>query len=140
MTAAEVAHLRLRDKNALTVYCTQFIFDFIVTLTLPYLLDAGKANLQSKVGFIYGGCGVLGLIWAYFCLPDMTGRSLEELEEMWAERVPAREFRSMSFFLTCVVLELINLEWKPPGGTAADDNVSKVAAYPKDDPRSPSSD
>lgn len=94
VTASEVAHLRLRDKNALLVYCTQFVFDFVVTLTLPYLLDSDKANLQSKVGFIYGSCGVIGLTWAYFCLPDMAGRSLEELEEMWAERVPARAFRS----------------------------------------------
>lgn len=100
MTAAEVPHLRLRDKNALVVYCTQFVFDFIVTLTLPYLLNADYANLQSKVGFIYGSCGILGLTWAYFCLPDMAGRSLEELEQMWTERVPARAFRSMSLNLS----------------------------------------
>ncbi|KAJ5100480.1 general substrate transporter [Penicillium angulare] len=116
VTAAEVPHLRLRDKNALMVYSTQFIFDFIVTLTLPYLLDAGKANLQSKVGFIYGGCGVLGLLWAYFCLPDMAGRSLEELEEMWAENVPARAFR----------------KWKSSGRAMVDD-VQKVTVSPKQD-------
>lgn len=108
MTAAEVPHLRLRDKNALVVYCTQFVFDFVVTLTLPYLLNADYANLQSKVGFIYGSCGIIGLTWAYFCLPDMAGRSLEELEQMWTERVPAREFRSMSSILSfCMPLRLM---------------------------------
>jgi SP family general alpha glucoside:H+ symporter-like MFS transporter len=44
---------------------------------------------------LIGGFGLLGLIWAYFCLPDMAGRSLEELEIMWAEKIPARQFRSM---------------------------------------------
>lgn len=96
VTASEVPHLQLRDKNSMVVYCVQFICDFVVSFTLPYLLEAGYANLQSKVGFIYGGFGLLSLIWAYFCLPDMAGRSLEELEIMWAEKVPARQFRSMS--------------------------------------------
>ncbi|KAJ5090801.1 hypothetical protein N7532_009485 [Penicillium argentinense] len=120
VTAAEVPHLRLRDKNALMVYCTQFIFDFIVTLTLPYLMDAGEANLQSRVGFIYGGCGLLGLCWAYFCLPDMTGRSLEELEEMWAERVPAREFR----------------KWKSSGRRDTENDTPKITEATKVDSHS----
>ncbi|CAI7564592.1 unnamed protein product [Penicillium pancosmium] len=117
VTAAEVPHLRLRDKNALVVYCTQFVFDFVVTLTLPYLLNADYANLQSKVGFIYGSCGIIGLTWAYFCLPDMAGRSLEELEQMWTERVPAREFR----------------KWKSTMETGADDDMAKMAISSKQD-------
>ncbi|CAG8033353.1 unnamed protein product [Penicillium salamii] len=96
VTAAEVPHLQLRDKSSMVVYWTQFICDFVVSYTLPYLLKAGYANLQSKVGFIYGGFGITGIIWAYFCLPDMSGRSLEELEVMWTEKVPARQFRSLS--------------------------------------------
>lgn len=95
VTAAEVPHLQLRDKSSMIVYLTQFVCDFVVSYTLPYLLETGYANLHSKVGFIYGGIGVIGLIWAYFCLPDMSGRSLEELEIMWTEKVPARHFRSM---------------------------------------------
>ena len=79
----------------MVVYWTQFICDFVVSYTLPYLLQVGYANLQSKVGFIYGAFGLIGIIWAYFCLPDMAGRSLEELEIMWTEKVPARQFRSM---------------------------------------------
>ncbi|KAJ5128872.1 hypothetical protein N7526_007038 [Penicillium atrosanguineum] len=117
VTAAEVSHLRLRDKNALVVYCTQFVFDFIITLNLPYLLNAGEANLQSKVGFIYGSCGAVGLVWAFFYLPDMTGRSLEELEEMWSQKVPAREFR----------------EWKSSSDESGVDETRKVTEYPKAD-------
>ncbi|KAJ5748754.1 uncharacterized protein N7511_010450 [Penicillium nucicola] len=105
VTAAEVPHLQLRDKNSMIVYCVQFVCDFVVSFTLPYLLDAGYANLQSKVGFIYGGLGFLGLVWAYFYLPDMAGRSLEELEIMWAEKIPARQFR----------------KWKCPVHVGADD-------------------
>ncbi|KAJ5579803.1 general substrate transporter [Penicillium hispanicum] len=117
VTAAEVPNLRLRDKSALVVAFMQFIFDFIVTFTLPYLLDAGEANLQSKVGFIYGACGLIGLVWAYFYLPDMTGRSLEELEEMFAAKVPARAFR----------------KWKSNSSTITNE-PTKITTYAKADP------
>jgi hypothetical protein len=117
------------------VYCTQFVFDFIVTLTLPYLLDAGEANLQSKVGFIYGSCGAVGLVWAFFYLPDMTGRSLEELEEMWAEKVPARAFRSKLTKFTHWVAGflLTRTEWKSSSDLSSADDTGKVTQYPKTD-------
>jgi SP family sugar:H+ symporter-like MFS transporter len=95
VTGSKVPGLQLRGKNSMVVYWVQLICGFVVSFTLPYLLEAGYANLQSKGRFIYGGFGLLGLIWAYFYLPDMAGRSLEELEIMRAEKIPARQFRSM---------------------------------------------
>lgn len=68
----------------------------MVTFTVPYLIDASYANLQSKLGFIYGAIGVLGLIWAYFSFPELMGRSLEEIDEMFVAKLPARKFRSKS--------------------------------------------
>jgi hypothetical protein len=63
----------------------------VVSFTLPYLLET--ANLESKVGFIYGSICFVGLAWGYFFLPELRGRSLEELEEMFAAKVPLRKFR-----------------------------------------------
>jgi hypothetical protein len=54
-TASEVPRLQLRRKNPTVVYWLQFVCDFVVSFTLPYLLEAGYANLQSKGRFIYGG-------------------------------------------------------------------------------------
>ncbi|KAK3192265.1 hypothetical protein K4F52_001478 [Lecanicillium sp. MT-2017a] len=87
---AEVPHLRLRDKTNIVNYVVHQISDFLVVFTLPYLLK----DLGSKVGFIYGSVSVLGVIWAWFYLPETLGRSLEELEEMWRAKVPPRKFRS----------------------------------------------
>lgn len=65
---------------------------FVVSFTFPYLLET--AGLQSQVGFIYGSICFLALIWGYFYLPELKGRSLEELEEMFAAKLPLRKFKN----------------------------------------------
>ncbi|PWY88302.1 aldehyde dehydrogenase [Aspergillus heteromorphus CBS 117.55] len=92
ITGAETPHLRLRDQTSVVAWIVRIVCDFVVSYSLPYLLDAPYADLQSKVGFIYGALAALGVISGYFFLPELTGRSLEELEEMWQQRIPARKF------------------------------------------------
>ena len=93
MTGSEAPALRLRDKSAVVGWTFQNLSAFIVTFTVPYLIDDGYAGLHSKLGFIYGAIGALGLIWAFFCFPELKGRSLEEIDEMFLANVPARKFR-----------------------------------------------
>jgi MFS transporter, SP family, sugar:H+ symporter len=66
---------------------------FLVTFTVPYLLQAPYAALGSKVGFIYGGFCVMALVWAWFCFPELRGRSLEEIDEMFQLKLPTRQFK-----------------------------------------------
>ncbi len=94
IVSAEVPHLRLRDKTLSLCYVASFVIEFGVSFSLPYLLYAPYANLESKVGFIYGTLSFLGILWAYFYLPDTSKRSLEELEELWQAGVPAYKFSS----------------------------------------------
>ncbi|CAK7227493.1 hypothetical protein SBRCBS47491_006586 [Sporothrix bragantina] len=93
VTSSEVPSLRLRDKSICMSWSVQNVSNFLVSFTLPYLLGAGYADLGSKVGFIYGSIGLVGIIWGYFFLPELKGRSLEEIDEMFAEKVPARKTR-----------------------------------------------
>lgn len=64
-----------------------------VGTSMPYLLNAPYANLNGKVGFIFGSIAAVSLVFAYFCVPNSSGRSLEELDELFARRTPVREFR-----------------------------------------------
>lgn len=34
------------------------------------------------------------VVFIYFCLPEVKGRTLEEIDEMFAQNLPARKFRS----------------------------------------------
>jgi hypothetical protein len=64
------------------------------SFVLPYLFNPSEANLQAKVTFIFGGFCVLFNVYLYFHHPETKGRSFEELDEMFAKKVPARQFKT----------------------------------------------
>jgi hypothetical protein len=66
----------------------------VFSFSTPYLLDAPYANLHSKVGFVFGALACCSFIFAYLCVPEMKGRSLEEINRMFQAKVPVRDFKS----------------------------------------------
>lgn len=99
LTPAEIPSPRLREKTAMVAWTVQNLTNFITTFTLPYLLGPGYASLGAKVGFIYGSIGIVGCIWAFFYYPELKGRSLEEIDLMFIENVPARHTRGKNFLV-----------------------------------------
>ena len=61
---------------------------------IPFLFNPDQANLGAKVSFIFGGLSVLCTIYLWFYQPEVSGRSYEELDELFMKQVPAREFKS----------------------------------------------
>ena len=49
-------------------------------------------NLQGKTGFLWGGTALAVFVWAFFRLPEIKGRTYEELDILFLEGVPARKF------------------------------------------------
>jgi MFS transporter, SP family, general alpha glucoside:H+ symporter len=66
------------------------MFSFV----LPYLFNPNEANLGAKTAFLFGGLGTLSLIYLWFFQLETSGRTYEELDEMFAKRIPARKFKS----------------------------------------------
>lgn len=57
-------------------------------------MNAPYADLGSKVGFIYGGLSVLGFVFAFFFLPEVKNRSLEEIDSMFHSGIGLRHFKN----------------------------------------------
>lgn len=92
--SSEVLTLRLRDKTYRIGISFNILFAFLVAFTLPYLLNADYANLQSKAGFFYGSFSVLALIFTYLFIPEYRGKSLEEIDYCFYKRIPLTKFGS----------------------------------------------
>ena len=45
------------------------------------------------IGWIWGPSCFITVIWIYFFLPEIKNRTLEEIDEMFEARLPARKFR-----------------------------------------------
>lgn len=55
-----------------------------------------------QIGYIWFGSSILVVLFLVFCVPEVQGRTLEEIEEMFAKRVPTWKFRT---YVTTVRIE-----------------------------------
>jgi SP family general alpha glucoside:H+ symporter-like MFS transporter len=49
--------------------------------------------MQGKLGFFFGGLAALCYVWAFFRVPETSGRTYEELDIMFSKDIPARKFK-----------------------------------------------
>lgn len=47
---------------------------------------------EGKIAFIWGAGSIIAAAWAFFVLPELKGRTLEELDELFQKRVNVFEF------------------------------------------------
>ncbi|KZP04250.1 general substrate transporter [Athelia psychrophila] len=72
-----------------------WIVAWAVTFTLPYLYNpVGGAGLGLKIGYIYSGGCILSALFVWLYIGETRGRTLEEINEMFARQVPARKWSS----------------------------------------------
>lgn len=89
----EVATARLRGKTVALGLALQNGIYLAISFILPYLFNPDKANLGAKVAFIFAAISVLCLVYLFYYQPETTGRSYEELDEMFMKHIPARQFK-----------------------------------------------
>lgn len=63
---------------------------------MPYLINARYANLGGKVGYIYGTINFIMIVLTFFFIPELKGRSLEEVDQLFASGAPLRNFAKIS--------------------------------------------
>ena len=51
-------------------------------------------NWKGKTGFFWFAWAFVTLIWAFFRMPETKGRSFEELDLMFAGKVPTKAFKN----------------------------------------------
>ncbi|OKL56640.1 hypothetical protein UA08_08358 [Talaromyces atroroseus] len=94
---AEVGTTSLRERTMSISTVAGFITSLLITYINPYV-EESPGNLGSRVGFVYGSVSIVAMVFVYFLVPEMKGRSLEELDELFQSKVPA--WRSSSFEAT----------------------------------------
>lgn len=92
VVTTEIPALRLRDASQRTASMVNVLANFLVNFSIPYLLYTPGAGLGSKVGFIFAGILVFALIFTWFCIPECKGKSLEQIDRMFKEGIPLRNF------------------------------------------------
>lgn len=89
---SEAASTNVKEKTNLLASVISILTTFATSFTLPYLLKAPYAALGPKVGFIYGSICVVMVVVSYFLIPELKGRSLEEIDQLFESGAPLRKF------------------------------------------------
>ncbi|KIW36905.1 uncharacterized protein PV06_10810 [Exophiala oligosperma] len=90
----EIPANRLRSKTISIAASASWIVCVLVSTGMPYLLSAQYADMGTKVGFIFGPIGIVVFILTWWIVPETKGRTLEEIDEMFMNRVPTRQFKT----------------------------------------------
>lgn len=69
----------------------------VTTLALPQITARDAGNLAAKAYLIFGGCMLVITILAFFLLPETRGRTFFEIDQLYANRVPARQWSKYEF-------------------------------------------
>ncbi|KAJ9114712.1 hypothetical protein QFC22_005588 [Naganishia vaughanmartiniae] len=86
---------RLRAKTTTLGTVGNAIVGLIMTTVLPYLLSADYgAKWGAKTGYLFAGLGAVCIVLLWFFIPDFTGRSYAQLDELFLRKIPARKFAS----------------------------------------------
>ena len=70
------------------------LIDRSCRFTAPYFINPASLNWGPKYGYIWVPSCLIAAAFVWFCLPEVKGRTLEEIDEMFEKRLPARKFRT----------------------------------------------
>lgn len=90
----EVGATRLRSKTVALARNFYSLISILVGIVVPYMLNPSAWGWGAKIGFFFGGIGLLLLVWVFFRLPEMKNRTYEELDILFSRKVSARNFKS----------------------------------------------
>ncbi|KAH7240531.1 hypothetical protein FSOLCH5_010732 [Fusarium solani] len=87
----ETCSLALKAKAMALATATQSVMGIAMNVSIPYMVNPDQGNLKGKVGFIFGGLGLLGMIWSWIFVPELKGRRYDEIDRLFELKVSPRK-------------------------------------------------
>lgn len=92
----EVSSTRLRSKTVCVARIAYYVAQIVCNVVNPYMLNPTAGDWRGKTGFFWGAWALLFFAWTWLRLPETKGKTFEELDILFARRIPAREFAKYS--------------------------------------------
>ncbi|KAK6403872.1 hypothetical protein LTR95_018913 [Oleoguttula sp. CCFEE 5521] len=85
----EIFQLPIRSKGVALSTASNWFWNCIIAVIIPYIVDPDYGNLGATVFFVWGSTCLSCIAFAYFFVPETKGLTLEQVDKMM-EEVPAR--------------------------------------------------
>ena len=90
---AEIPSVRLRIKTVVLARNSYNVASICANFLNPPILNPLAWNLRGKGAFVWCGFCLSVLVWTFFRLPEPKGLSSGELDVLFENKVPARQFK-----------------------------------------------
>ncbi|KAL5339575.1 general substrate transporter [Aspergillus crustosus] len=104
----EIYPLPIRSRGVALSTASNWLWNCIIAVITPYMVDSDKGNLKSKVFFIWGSLCACAFVYTYFLIPETKGLTLEQVDKMMEETTPRT-----------------SAKWKPHTTYAADMGITE---------------
>ncbi|KAF2878500.1 monosaccharide transporter-like protein [Massariosphaeria phaeospora] len=94
LAGGELPTQRLRSYTFGLAAAVGFAGAWLTTFTAPYFINPAALNWGPRYGYIWFPSCLVAASWVFFFLPEVKNRTLEEIDEMFEARLPARKFAS----------------------------------------------
>ncbi|KAK1625742.1 maltose permease [Colletotrichum phormii] len=94
-TLGEASSSVLRAKTTALVTAAQAICGLAMNFAIPYIVNPDEGNLKGKVGFIFGGLASIGNVGSFFYVPELKGKTFDEIDRLFVAKVPPRRMGKM---------------------------------------------
>ncbi|TVY82966.1 putative glucose transporter rco-3, partial [Lachnellula suecica] len=110
--ATELVSSRLRAWTVGTATSLGYLLAWLVGFCTPYFINPTELNWGPKYGYIWAASNALCVVFFYFFMPEMKGRSLEELDEIFAARTSVKKFKDFQ----CTIKDEAAFDMREKGG------------------------
>ncbi|EXJ91198.1 hypothetical protein A1O1_04307 [Capronia coronata CBS 617.96] len=90
--AAEVPTSALRNKTFAIAIVTSNAMSTMWSFVCPYMFNPGYGNLKARIGFVFGALMLIFAVLGWLWVPETRNRTYEELDELFMNHVPTRQF------------------------------------------------
>lgn len=89
----EIFPLQIRSRGVGLSTASNWLWNCIIAVITPYMVDAQYGNLGPKVFWIWGTLCLVCFFYAYFLVPETKGLTLEQVDRMLEETNPRTSAR-----------------------------------------------
>lgn len=75
VVTGEIFPLKVRAKALSMTTATNWLLNFAIAFSTPYIVNAEYGNLQSRVFFIWGSCCFIAIAFVWTFIYETKGRS-----------------------------------------------------------------
>ncbi|KAK7724477.1 hypothetical protein SLS57_004232 [Botryosphaeria dothidea] len=90
--ATELVSTRLRSWTVGTATSLGYFLAWLTAFCTPYFINPENLNWGAKYGYIWAAANFLCVGFFFLLMPELKGRTLEEIDELFLNRVSVKNF------------------------------------------------